>query len=69
MASRGIFAASAVVVLATDDEIQVLDLIAPGFKLAYTTGLARAMLVLAGMCAFGAAMVRVGLKDDRDKQR
>ena len=56
-------------VLATDAEIRALDLMAPGFKLAYTTGLSRAMLILALMCVFGAALVRFGLKVDPDKQR
>jgi DHA2 family methylenomycin A resistance protein-like MFS transporter len=56
-------------VLASEAEIRALDLIAPGFKLAYTVGLSRAMWVLAGMCLFGAAIVHFGLRSDRDKER
>jgi hypothetical protein len=47
--------------LASEAQLQTLELIAPGLQVAYTLGLSRAMLVLAGMCVVGAAIVRVGL--------
>jgi MFS family permease len=51
--------------LAQEAQLQVLEWIAPGIESAYTTGLARAMWVLAGLCIFGAALVWVGLPGGR----
>jgi MFS family permease len=53
--------------LAPETEIRALELIVPGFQRAYTVGLSGAMLVLAGMCVFGAAIVRVGLRKGQDE--
>ena len=51
--------------LSQEAELQVLEGIAPGIEAAYTTGLARAMWVLAGLCIFCAALVWVGLPGRR----
>jgi hypothetical protein len=52
-------------VLLQEAELQALDRIAPGVELAYTVGLSQAMWVLAGLCAFGAVLVRIGLPAKR----
>lgn len=53
--------------LVPEAELKALELIAPGFQRAYTVGLSGAMLVLAGMCVFGAAIVRVGLQTPQEE--
>ena len=67
VSSLAVAAGDTSLVLASEAEIRALDLIAPGFKLAYTIGLSRAFLVLAGMCVFGAAVVRFGLRSTPGK--
>ena len=67
VSSLAVAAGDTSLVLASEAEIRALDLIAPGFKLAYTIGLSRAFLVLAGMCVFGAAIVRFGLRSTPSK--
>jgi DHA2 family methylenomycin A resistance protein-like MFS transporter len=47
--------------LVEEFELQLLEWIAPGLESAYTIGLARAMWVLAGLCAIGAVLVWIGL--------
>jgi hypothetical protein len=53
--------------LAPEAELRALELIAPGFQRAYTVGLSGAMLVLAGMCVFSAAIVGIGLRRVKDE--
>ena len=55
--------------LAQEAQLQVLEWIAPGIEAAYTAGLARAMWVLAGLCAIGAVLVWVGLPGRRSEWR
>ena len=47
-------------------EVQIVGWVSPAFERAYTVGLSRAMLVLAGLCVFGAVLVRVGLPEGRE---
>ncbi len=54
------------VVLGPEFGLQMLELISPRIGYAYTVGLSRAMLVLAGVCVFGAFLVYVGLRADRE---
>lgn len=48
---------------------QAMEWIAPRVELAYTVGLSRAMWVLAGLCVFGAVLVRVALPRKREEPR
>ena len=56
------------VVLGPEFGLQMLELISPRVAYAYTVGLSRAMLVLSGVCVFGALLVYVGLRAERGEQ-
>ncbi len=59
-------ARSASTILSPEGQLAALEKVAPGYQLAYTVGLARAFLVLAGLCLVCAAVVWLELRGGDD---